>query len=112
MPGGIRFMYPNNLFVEVMIMNNIEDYPLVYGGKSYGIVSFQLLDNKMIRLIIKSSGEDLSSFIIQKQVSGIMLGISPNYWIVPNSGTVPDWFNFFHSIDELKNHINKSMTGN
>lgn len=93
-------------------MNNIEDYSLVYGGISYGIVSFQLKDNKMIRLIIKSSVEDLTSFIIQKQVRGIMLGASPNYEIVPNSGLVPDWFNYFHSIDEIKNHINKSMTGN
>ena len=43
-----------------MIMNNIEDYSLFYGGKPYGITRFQLLDNKMIRLNIWSSGEEFS----------------------------------------------------
>lgn len=93
-------------------MNNIEDYSLFYGGKPYGITRFQLLDNNMIRLIIWSSGEELSSFIIQKQDGGIMLGAYPNYEIVPDSGKVPNWFLDFHSINEIKNHINNSIAGN
>jgi hypothetical protein len=90
-------------------MCQIDDYSLVYGGKCYGDVQFVCLDQISIKLIITSSGKEISSFVIRKNESKFLLGLDPNYMIVPSTGKIPNWFIDFHSITEIQNHLKKSI---
>jgi acyl-[acyl carrier protein]--UDP-N-acetylglucosamine O-acyltransferase len=90
-------------------MCQIDDYSLVYGGKCYGIVQFVCLNQNSIKLIITSSGKDISSFVIRKNESKVPLGLDSNYMIDPGTGKIPTWFIDFHSISEIQNHLKKSI---